>query len=232
MAVLVILLSFIVFTALNKFLEFGYIPPPRSYTGPYRSPKWRCSMVSLVNSVIAAISSSVSMPALWPDFVWNYTTFGETSLAVIAGYTLYDCVALLRYQQLNRLSGILFHHFIGGFFTLCMLYYQTNLGYGVFCATVEINSIFLHVRMLLLMYEYSKQSWLFRMNNILYNATFLLHRIPVFIMILYTVYVDQGRMTDLWTTSLAIGTSGLIFISTYFFKIIIATDMKGGQTPW
>ena len=56
LALVTISLSFAAFTALNTFLEFGYVPIPKCYSGE-KQPKWRYTVTSLVNSLLEFILS-------------------------------------------------------------------------------------------------------------------------------------------------------------------------------
>lgn len=231
LALVTILLSFAAFTALNTFLEFGYVPIPKCYSGE-KQPKWKNTVTSLVNSLLGFILSMLSLPALWPDFVLNYTTLGEVSMAVFLGYQIYDCIAMIKYQGYTRIWAILLHHAIVIGFLAAMLYTKVNLAYSVFSSTIEVNSFFLHVRLLLVMYGVSKRSPYFRLNNILYITTFVLHRLPVFLMTFYFAFRDRDRMSGVWNISLLVGNAMLCVVNVYFFRIVLMNDMMGPSSSW
>ena len=57
------------------------------------------------------------------------------------------------------------------------LYHHSFIGYGMLACFAEVNSIFLHGRMLLLMYGVPKASLIYRINNTFNLCTFVVLRL-------------------------------------------------------
>ncbi|XP_072048206.1 uncharacterized protein [Amphiura filiformis] len=108
-ACVIILASFGTFSFFNKFLEFEVIPIPKRYVGNLQY-KWRGTVVSLVHTSIVCFMSMFSVPTIWSDFVLNYTSIGETTVAIFTGYTIYDTIKLLRNVNSNVVASLILHH--------------------------------------------------------------------------------------------------------------------------
>ncbi|XP_072032947.1 TLC domain-containing protein 2-like [Amphiura filiformis] len=221
-ACVVILSSFVTFSLFNKFLEFDIIPIPKRYVGNLQH-KWRSATVSFVHATIVGVMSVFSLPTIWSDFVLNYTSIGEATIAVATGYTLYDIVNLFRTVKSKLVASLFLHHFIVAYFGLMFIHHQQLLGYGILCAVVETNSIFLHTRQLILMNDIPKLSASFRVNNMIYIISFVTVRVPAFLIMLIFFVWDIERMTAIWQFAMIPGTLGLLFVNVYlFFKLLFS----------
>ncbi|XP_072020263.1 TLC domain-containing protein 2-like [Amphiura filiformis] len=162
-----IVAGLVVFTCFNITLRhFQWIPLPSGYDTVNKQHNWRNTIGSLVHATIMWIMSYMSLPALWEDFVGNYTQLGEITLGITIGYAIYDILDLFTNKPLRVIWPLLIHHFIAVFFPSLFLWRQEYLAYGIICCTVEVNSIALHIRQLLLMYNVTKQSIIFKANNV------------------------------------------------------------------
>ncbi|XP_072046663.1 TLC domain-containing protein 2-like [Amphiura filiformis] len=223
-ACVIILASFGAFSLFNKFLAFGVIPIPKRYVGNLQY-KWRGTAVSLVHTSIVCVIGVISVPTIWSDFVLNYTSIGETTVAIFTGYTIYDTIKLLRNVNSNVVASLILHHVIGGVFSIISIHHQEWLGYGILClVAVEINSIFLHIRQLILMNDFPKSSAFFRVNNMLYISSFVTIRVPAFLIILGLLIRDIKRMTAAWHFAIIPGVSGQLLLNVYVFAKLLSSD--------
>ncbi len=102
--------------------------------------------------------------------------------------------------------------------------YKYCLGYVVLTCIVEINSVFLHIRRVLLMYDSSNTSLRYQIINFFYVLTFFIVRMPAFIITLVTLLQDRERMPASWSNSFIAGTIVLIYVNIYFFKRILTSN--------
>ncbi|XP_072047480.1 TLC domain-containing protein 2-like [Amphiura filiformis] len=225
-ACFIILASFGIFSLFNKFLEFGVVPIPKRYVGNLQY-KWRSAVVSLLHSSVVGSMSIYSVPTIWSDFVLNYTSIGETTVAIFTGYMIYDIINLLirNVNYSNVVASLIIHHVMGCFFGVIMIHHQQWLGYGILClVSNEINIIFTHIRQLMLMNDVPKSSTIFRVNNMLFIVSFVTIRAPAYLIILVLLVQDVQRMTAIWHFSMIPGSAGLLLLNLYMFVKLLSSD--------
>ena len=110
------------------------------------------------------------------------------------------------------------------FFGLQFLFRRRELGYGLMAAFVEVNTIFMHIRQLLRMYDIPKLSPIFRINNMLYIVSFIINRVPSFVLMMVFLVGDRDRMSPLWNGTVLIGTAVLLYVNVYLFKKLLTSD--------
>ena len=91
-------------------------------------------------------------------------------------------------------------------------------------AFVEVNTIFMHIRQLLRMYDIPKLSPIFRINNMLYIVSFIINRVPSFVLMMVFLVGDRDRMSPLWNGTVLIGTAVLLYVNVYLFKKLLTSD--------
>ena len=99
---------------------------------------------------------------------------------------------------------------------------------------IEYNNIFLHGRMLLLMYGVSKASTLYRVNNGLNLLTFVSNRLVMLILMVRMASEDCDRMTPFWCTWVFLVLVVLLLTSVVLFYRLLKSDFwsksdKGGH---
>ena len=110
------------------------------------------------------------------------------------------------------------------FFGLQFLFRKRELGYGLLAAFVEVNTIFMHIRQLLRMYDIPKHSPSFRINNMLHIISFIINRVPAFVLMMIFVIGDRDRMSPLWSGTIFIGTAGLLYVNVYLGLKFLTSD--------
>ncbi|KAK2882066.1 TLC domain-containing protein 2-like [Channa argus] len=229
---LVIVGSVCSFKLLNKFVRLLPTPEP-AFTKAW---KWRNISISLAHSSLTggwAVSCFYLQPQMAEDLISSYSLLSHSLVAVSTGYFIYDFLDLALNRSFRQCWELLLHHIVViacfGFAVTSRLY----LGFAVVSLLVEINSIFLHIRQLLLLSRkrnrssteitapyhsatYSVTSWL----NL---GTFLVFRV-------YTVgwmaHWFAGHSEKTHRYILILGSTGLIVISTMniaiFYRLLRA----------
>ena len=104
------------------------------------------------------------------------------------------------------------------------LYKHSLVGFGMLACLIEVNSVFLHSRMLILMYGYPKTSLIFRVNNIFNLLTYLTFRM---ISLIYTVkfaFEDCAYITVLWCYWFRFMALTLFVVNTILFYRLLKSD--------
>ncbi|KAK2828211.1 hypothetical protein Q5P01_019245 [Channa striata] len=229
---LVIVGSVCSFKLLNKVVRLLPTPEPART----KAWKWRNISISLAHSSLTggwAVSCFYLHPHMAEDLISSHSLLSHSLVAVSTGYFIYDFLDMALNQPFKQCWELLLHHIVViscfGFAVTSRLY----LGFAVVSLLVEINSIFLHIRQLLVLsgqrnrpgteiaapcpsVTYSVTSWL----NL---GTFLVFR-------LYTVawmahwFAGQNEQTHRYV--LMLGTTGLSVISTMniaiFYRLLKA----------
>ncbi len=104
------------------------------------------------------------------------------------------------------------------------LYYHQLVGYGMLACLIEMNSVFLHGRMLFLMYGVSKESLIFRINNLLNIVTYLTFRMGCLIILVPFVMDDCTRISVFWCNWFRFTAVILLVINFILFYRLIRSD--------
>ncbi len=111
-----------------------------------------------------------------------------------------------------------------GFFAASFIYYQRYAGYAIFTIVAEINSVFLHGRQLLLMYEVPTDSTLYKVNSIINVSTYIIFRLTPFAMLVPVALRDRHRLPPLYAAALTVGSVVLFVINAVLFYRLIKRD--------
>ncbi|XP_003469726.1 TLC domain-containing protein 2 [Cavia porcellus] len=141
--------SFAAFRGLHWGLKL--LPTPGSTA--HDRWKWRNHCVSLMHSLLTAAGSLLGLslyPQMTSDPIHGHPFWALVLVAVSAGYFLADSADLLWNQTLGQTWDLLCHHLVVvccfGFVILSGHY----VGFSVISLLVEVNSVCLHLRILLL----------------------------------------------------------------------------------
>ncbi|XP_071447185.1 TLC domain-containing protein 2-like isoform X2 [Hetaerina americana] len=112
------------------------------------------------------------------DLISKYSTSSHVLCSITTGYFVYDFIDMaLNHRKRSSYELMLHHLIVITCFGLCIntRYY---LGYGLVALLVEVNSVFLHTRQLMLVQGIpAKDHFLYHINTLLYLVTFVVFRI-------------------------------------------------------
>ncbi|KAL5016682.1 hypothetical protein ScPMuIL_006271 [Solemya velum] len=121
-------------------------------------------------------SSFITTPKLAEDMISTSTDFSHYLVAVSLGYFLFDIMDMLLYQRNKQSYELLGHHFvIASCFTIAVST-RVWIGYACVALIFELNSIFLHIRMLLTICGFKKTDKTYRLNSLINIGTFIAFR--------------------------------------------------------
>lgn len=128
--------------------------------------KWRNVLTSFIHSSITGIWAPLAFaaqPSLGADMIHAYSTSAHALISVSIGYFIYDFGDMAIYHRKGSTYELLVHH---AMVILCFgiaVSTRTYVAYAALSLVVEINSIFLHARQLLMIGGVSKTSWIYRL---------------------------------------------------------------------
>ena len=163
----VISASFGIFVVINFLTKLGI---PSAVKNTKRNPqetrwKWRNILTSFVHSSIAGIWTIlvfVLEPSLSEDMLNSYSEYAQTLVCFSIGYFIYDFIDMAMYHLKGSTYELLLHHIM---LIICYgmtVANKTYVAYSALSLLVEVNSIFLHARQLLIFAGFQKTSQTYR----------------------------------------------------------------------
>ncbi|KAM4620384.1 TLC domain-containing protein 2-like [Polymixia lowei] len=174
------------FRLLNGLVR--YLPTPE----PARKKAWRWRNIatSLTHSSLTgawAVLCFYLHPRMAEDLISSHSVFSHSLVAVSTGYFIHDFLDLAFNQSFKQCWEVLLHHSVViSCFSLAVTS-RFYLGFAVVSLLVEINSVLLHTRQLLLLSgrrnkpgteaTCPRPSTVYRMTSLLNLGTFLVFRV-------------------------------------------------------
>ncbi|KAL1140159.1 hypothetical protein AAG570_000091 [Ranatra chinensis] len=176
---LITFVSFCLFY-LNNWYLLTALTPKSASTAKYQQWKWRNIANSLVHSSITGCGACLCFwqsPGMREDLIYKFSHSSHFLLSLSIGYFFYDLIDMSLYDRSSKKFELLLHHFL---VILCFglaMVQKLYMGYALMALLLEVNSIFLHLRQLMIIQQWSKMSPLFRINNSFNLGTFVVFRI-------------------------------------------------------
>ncbi|NWY65337.1 TLCD2 protein, partial [Erithacus rubecula] len=208
---LVVAGSFAAFRLLNRGLE-RLVPPPPS--ARHKRWKWRNIWTSLAHSALPGTHSLSPCrfylhPELSHDLVSKHPPGAHSLVAVSVGYFLEDFVDMLCNQKLHQSWELLFHHSVVIIcFGIAVLLHQ-YVGFALVALLVEINSIFLHLRQILLMANLVHTTC-YRLNSLINLGTYVVFRMATLAWMSRWLFLNRHNVPP---AAHAVGTLGMAIMT-------------------
>ncbi|XP_009883523.1 PREDICTED: TLC domain-containing protein 2 [Charadrius vociferus] len=148
-------------------------------------------------------------PGLSEDLVGTHPPGAHSLVAVSVGYFLEDFVDMLCNQKLHQSWELLFHHSVVIVcFGIAVLLHQ-YVGFALVALLVEINSIFLHLRQILLMANLVHTTC-YRLNSIINLGTYVVFRIATLAWMTRWLFLNRENVPP---ATYAVGTVGMAIMT-------------------
>lgn len=215
--------SFACFHLLNGRLS-TLIPAPSS---GLRNPwKWRNIWTSFIHSLLTgtwALLGFYLHPEMAEDLISTHSRFSHSLVAVSIGYFIHDFVDMLKNQKLHQSWELLFHHTVViTCFGISVLLHR-YIGFSVVALLVEINSIFLHLRQILLMANQLKTT-LYRLNSLLNLGTYVIFRISTLAWMTRWLVLNRENIPLLIYTIGSVGMAIMTVMNIVLFYRLLRSD--------
>uniref|UniRef100_A0A8C2TJI8 TLC domain containing 2 n=1 Tax=Coturnix japonica TaxID=93934 RepID=A0A8C2TJI8_COTJA len=198
--------SFAAFRLLNHGVERLMPPPPSARRNRW---KWRNIWTSLAHSVLSGGGAGIEMgtPSCPPH--------GLLIASLFPGYFLEDFMDMLCNQKLRQSWELLFHHSYVGFALVALL--------------VEINSIFLHLRQILLMADLVRTTC-YRLNSIINLGTYVVFRIATLAWMTRWLFLNRQQVP---LATYTVGTVGMAIMTPMniilFYRLLRSDFFKSSR---
>lgn len=156
------------------------------------------------------------VPAMKKDLINSYSVSAHGAISLSVGYFMYDFLDMAIHDHKRSIDLLIHHCLVISCFGLsvCTRYYQ---GYSLVALLVEVNSIFLHLRQLMLLYGVQKSSKMYQLNGIFNIATFVVFRVFTMGGMFHWLLTHR---TDLTVTVFGLGVFSLLVIMGMNFQLL------------
>ncbi|XP_053130879.1 TLC domain-containing protein 2 [Hemicordylus capensis] len=164
------------FRLLNGGLERLAPPPPCAQRNRW---KWRNIWTSFAHSLLSgswALLGFYLHPQMAEDLIDSHLPGAHRLLGVSLGYFLQDFLDMICNQKLHQCWELLFHHSVVIVCFGIAFVAHRYVGFAMVALLVEINSVFLHLRTILLMAGLAHTTG-YRLNSLLNLGTYVVFRI-------------------------------------------------------
>ena len=228
------ILTYSFFYACNK-LVIKNLPRPIEYIESgkneeqklYRLKRWKNIVVSFIHAVITSVSGLyvlINYPELIDDMINVHVPVVYCVNCFVFTYFFYDTVDNLMNNRTKKTYEMMVHHFV----VLSSYFIQFIIKRYLGCITVilllEVNSVFLHFRHILLHYNVNKKSILYQMNAALNVLTLIVFRLFVVLWMMRWVFYNYHNIQNY---VLIISSSGLLVflvMNTILLYRVISSD--------
>jgi len=224
-------LSIIVFTCIN--LLFTFCLPKLIHSLSIHPNFWRFKNTSVswshsLISTLFVITNIIRTPEIFDDMINVSTKFSYITICVSTGYFIYDAIDICySNKKLTPQSmEVLAHHFvIIGIFWVPLI---TNkfVGYTLAALSIEFNTIFLHLRFLLVFNNVDKSSVKFRVVSILNLVTFVAFRILTLCWMTRWLVLNRHLVHVGWFSLGSFGLAAMMLINIFLLQRLLQSDFK------
>lgn len=165
---------------LNNYWVLKALTPSAVKTHTKKEWKWRNTANSLLHSFVTGCGACLcfwSTPEMRKDLISEFTPASYSLISFSIGYFIYDLIDMAVNDRKSKTYELLLHHFLVILSFTTAMSQKKYIGYTLMALLVEVNSVFLHSRQLLLMQQWSKTSIVYRINNSFNLGTFVVFRI-------------------------------------------------------
>ena len=221
------------FVALNG-LTSRFLVPESASNNPRQRWKWANIFTSLVHSTITGLGAPLLFyyePDALDDMINGFSDAMHVLVAFSIGYFVYDFLDMALYNPKKSTYELLFHHFCVivcfGIAARTRLY----LPYAVLALVIEINSIFLHLRQLLIIQGASKQRPLYKHVAVLNVATFVPFRVFLLGWMIRWLWYNRDHLPLVYFTAGIVGLTVIMAMNAILFYRILSVDLfnKNGR---
>ncbi|MBN3322572.1 TLCD2 protein, partial [Atractosteus spatula] len=209
-----------------RLVNNGLAKLPIPETARRNTWKWRNISTSFIHSLITGIWAVLCFclhPEMAEDLISTHSSFSHALVSISIGYFIYDFFDMVLYQKLHQSWELLFHHIV------VIMCFGTSVltchyvGFAVVALLVEINSIFLHLRQMLLMASLSKTT-LYRLNSMVNLGTYMVFRISTLAWMTRWLVINRDNVPLLSYTMGSVGMAIMTAMNIVLFYRLLRSD--------
>jgi len=193
--------------------------------------KWRNTLTSFLHSTLTGLWSIfifAADPSFAEDMINGFSQSGHMLISVSMGYFAYDFIDMSLYTWHKRSTKeMLLHHIV--VFTCFGIAAHTKVyvPYAVISLIIEINSMCLHARAMLILTGWSKQSPVFRLVAVFNLVTYVFFRICVLGWMTRWLTLHRDDLPLVIFTIASIGLATIVAINILnFYRVLMSDFLK------
>ncbi|XP_049582471.1 TLC domain-containing protein 1 [Syngnathus scovelli] len=218
----------VLFRVVHVLLE--KMPPPKVVLrDEFRTWKWRNLSVSMVHSILTG-TWAVSSVLLWPetlrDLHAHHTPPSYLLICISTGYFIQDAADIILTGHARGSWEFLIHHTLVIWCFLYTLYTHLYVAGAVLTLFVEVNSVTLHLRLLLKLVG-ATSSPVYRVNKVLNVLTFVVARLATQFYLTWYIGSNYSRLDNsaFFVTTLMIMN---VMMLVYLWRLIRSDFLQQG----
>ncbi|XP_019723854.1 TLC domain-containing protein 1 [Hippocampus comes] len=191
--------SVVLFAVLFRVVHglLGKVTPPKVVASDeFQAWKWKNLSLSMVHSTLTgtwAVSSVLLWPETLSDLHFYHTPLSYLLVCISTGYFVHDTADIIGTGNGRRSWEFLIHHALVLSCFLYTLYTQLYVAGAVMVLLVEVNSVTLHLRLLLKMVG-ATSSAAYRLNKVLNVCTFVAVRLATQFYITWYISANYSKL--------------------------------------
>jgi len=189
--------------------------------------KFKNIFISLVHAAATGIWAFYCLlftPGLANDVINIYDASSYTLVCFSLGYVIYDCMDMLVYHRKKDSFELLGHHAVIIVAFGIAVFHRIYVGYAVVALVAEINSVFLHIRQLMLICRVDKSSSIYRLNSLVNVGSYITFRIMTFAWMTRWLFLNKDLIPLPFFTVGSIGLAVITAMNIVLFYRLLKTD--------
>jgi len=162
------------------------------------------------------------------DLISTHSPASHALVSLSVGYFIYDFIDMALYHRKRSSYELMIHHIcVVACFGMAELTFR-YIGYSVVALLVEVNSVFLHLRQLLIIQGVPRTTLGYRLNSLLNIGTFLVFRILTLGWMTRWLVVHRDQVAFAAYTIGSVALAVIVVMNIIlFFRILNADFIKG-----
>ncbi|KAK2827193.1 hypothetical protein Q7C36_018119 [Tachysurus vachellii] len=213
--------SSLAFRLLQTLLKF--LPRPHAVNcDQWKSYKWKNLSVSVVHSLLTgtwAVSCVFQYPVMVYDLHSSFTPVSYLLVIISTGYFIQDAGDIIFSGYARESWEFLLHHVLVIWTFLYAVLTRQYVAGAVVALFVEVNSVFLHARLMLKMAGVTKDSLLYTINKFINVTTYISFRLGAQSYLTWYILVNYSWLdhAGYFLTSMMLMN---IMILIYFYRLL------------
>lgn len=221
--------TILLFTAINPIATYLLRQSSTYLSSNNKFWRFKNTFVSWIHSILASafvIANIYSTPEIFDDMIVAKTKFAYITISFSAGYFIYDGIDIIySNKQMNSAAvEVLLHHFIIIGIFWVPLFTNQFVGYTLAALSIEFNTVFLHLRYMLVFFNVEKSTLKYRLISILNIISFLLFRILTLCWMTRWIVLNRHRVNIGWFSLGSVGLAAMMIINILLLQRLLQAD--------
>ncbi|KAI7796475.1 TLC domain-containing protein 1 [Triplophysa rosa] len=221
----------VAFRILHRLLQT--VPSPSIVDAdPWRSWKWKNLSVSLVHSLLTgtwAVACVIQHPVMVHEIRSTYTPPSYLLVIVSSGYFMQDAGDIIFSGYAKASWEFLLHHVMVIWCFLYAVFTHLYVAGAVVALFVEVNSVFLHTRLLLKLAKVAPNSLLYSINKVVNVLTYVVFRLGAQCYLTWYIIYHYSSLDHAFCFLITMFLMD-IMILVYFYRLL-CTDFFSKRRP-